>query len=151
MEHAEHDIRVPKGALLAAFGLVLFALAAATTSRVTGYGTAHMTLPAAVESRDLLFKDGEDGSVLVYDAADNQLLHKLAPGQSGFVRVVMRGMARERKIADIGPQPPFRITRYANGQLTLTDTANNRMIDLNAFGSSNLAAFAALITTDGSK
>ena len=152
MDHAEHDIRIPRGALIAAAGLVLFALIAVATSRLTGYGVAHMTLPAMVQSIDLQFEDDADGNVLVFDARDHKLLHLLPPGESGFVRVVLRGMARERKLASIGSAPPFRLARYENGQLTLTDTANNRLIDLNAFGSSNLAAFAQLMKkTDGSK
>jgi putative photosynthetic complex assembly protein len=105
-----------------------------------------------VESRTLQFEDAADGSVLVYDASDRKLLDSLPPGESGFVRVVLRSLARERKLASIGSEPPFRLARFENGQLTLTDTANNKQIDLNAFGSSNLAAFARLMKKqDGSK
>ncbi|MCK7474793.1 MAG: hypothetical protein MZV49_17335 [Rhodopseudomonas palustris] len=45
------------------------------------------------------------------------------------------------------------MARHDDGQLTLTDTANNKVIDLNAFGATNQAAFARLIdkTKDGSK
>jgi putative photosynthetic complex assembly protein len=152
MDEAAHDIKVPKGALLAAAALVLFAITATATSRLTGVGSVHMTLPAMVESRTLQFEDAADGSVLVYDASDRKLLDSLPPGESGFVRVVLRSLARERKLASIGSEPPFRLARFENGQLTLTDTANNKQIDLNAFGSSNLAAFARLMKKqDGSK
>ncbi|WP_411194510.1 photosynthetic complex assembly protein PuhC [Rhodopseudomonas sp. BAL398] len=138
--------------MIAAAAVVFLALAAATTARLTGYGVTHMTLPAMVESIDLQFEDDAAGNVLVFDARDHKLLHSLPPGESGFVRVVLRGMARERMLASIGSEPPFRLARYENGQLTLTDTANNRLIDLNAFGSSNLAAFAQLMKKpDGSK
>jgi putative photosynthetic complex assembly protein len=151
MDEAEHDIKVPKGALLAAAALVLFAITATATSRLTGVGSVHMTLPAMVESLTLQFDDAADGSVLVYDAGDRKLLASLPPGESGFVRVVLRSLARERKLAAIGSEPPFRLALFENGQLTLTDTANNRQIDLNAFGSSNLAAFARLMKKqDGS-
>jgi len=124
---------------------VLFALAAVTTVRITGVGGVHMTLPAAVESRDLRFEDGRTGAVLVYDANDKQLVDTLAPGSNGFIRVVLRGLARERKLGDIGAQPPFRLTRFVNGQITLTDTSTNKQIDLVAFGSSNAEAFARLL------
>jgi putative photosynthetic complex assembly protein len=151
MDEAAHEIRIPKGALLAAGALVLFALTATATARFTGVGTVQMTLPAMVESLDLQFEDSPDGALLVYDANDRKLLHSLAPGESGFVRVVLRGLARERMLASIGREPPFRLARFENGQLTLTDTANKKQIDLNAFGSSNLAAFARLMKKqDGS-
>src|SRR5271165_3726326 len=93
MSEAIHEPVVPRGGIFAAAALILFALAAVTTVRLTGVGGAHFTLPAAVESRDLRFEDGEKGSVLVFDANDGRLVDKLAPGSNGFIRVVMRGLA----------------------------------------------------------
>ncbi|MGA7809644.1 photosynthetic complex assembly protein PuhC [Bradyrhizobium sp.] len=151
MSQAIHEPVVPRGWLFAAAALVLFSLAAATTVRVTGVGGAHMTLPAAVESRDLQFEDGEGGAVQVFDASNHRLIDTLAPGSNGFIRVVMRGLARERRLGDIGAQPPFRLTRYAGGQITLTDTSTGKQIDLGAFGSSNTQAFARLMTLRSAK
>jgi putative photosynthetic complex assembly protein len=131
--------------VLAAAALILFALATVTTVRITGVGGSHMTLPAAVESRDIQFEDGQNGAVLVFDAGDHRLMDTLAPGSNGFIRVVLRGLARERRLGDIGPQPPFRLTRYAGGQITLTDTSTGKQIDLGAFGSTNTEAFARLM------
>ena len=149
MSEAIQEPVVPKGGVLAAAALVLFSLAAVTTVRLTGMGGVHMTLPAAVESRDLQFADGNNGAVLVYDARDHQLVDTLAPGSNGFIRVVMRGLARERRLGDIGAQPPFRLTRYAGGQITLTDTSTGKQIDLGAFGSTNTEAFARLMKLHG--
>jgi putative photosynthetic complex assembly protein len=140
---------VPKGGVLAAAALILFSLATVATVRLTGMGEVHMTLPAAVQSRDLQFADGDNGTVLVYDARDHQLVDTLAPGTNGFIRVVMRGLARERRLGDIGAQPPFRLTRYAGGQITLTDTSTGKQIDLGAFGSTNTEAFARLMNLHG--
>ena len=151
MSEAIHEPVVPRGGIFAAAALILFALAAVTAARLTGVGGAHMTLPAAVESRDLRFEDGEKGSVLVIDANDSQLVDTLAPGSNGFIRVVMRGLARERRLGDIGAQPPFRLTRYAGGQITLTDTSTGKQIDLGAFGSTNTEAFARLMNLRSAK
>jgi len=145
MSQAIHEPVVPRAGVFAAAALVLFALTAVTTVRLTGVGGVHMALPAAVENRDLQFEDGKNGAVLVFDATDHQLVDTLAPGSNGFIRVVMRGLARERKLGDIGAQPPFRLTRYAGGQITLTDTSTGKQIDLGAFGSSNTEAFARLM------
>jgi putative photosynthetic complex assembly protein len=149
MSQAVHEPVVPKGGVFAAAALVLFALASVTTVRLTGVGEVHMTLPAAVQSRDLQFADGHNGAVLVYDATDHRLIDTLAPGSNGFIRVVLRGLARERRLGDIGSQPPFRLTRYASGQITLTDTSTGKQIDLGAFGSSNTEAFARLMNLHG--
>ena len=140
---------VPKGGVLAAVALVVFALAAVVTVRLTGVGAARMTLPAAVEVRDLRFEDGTNGAVLVYDANDHRLVDTLAPGSNGFIRVVLRGLVRERKLGDICAQPPFRLTRFAHGQITLTDTSSNKQIYLAAFGSRHTYAFARLIYLRG--
>ena len=149
MSHAIQEPVVPKGGIIAAAALVLFLLATVTTVRLTGTGGVHMTLPAAVESREFQFADGQNGTVLVYDARDRQLVDTLAPGSNGFIRVVLRGLARERKLGDIGQQPPFRLTRFVNGQITLTDTSTGKQIDLDAFGSANTEAFARLMKLKG--
>ena len=146
---AIHEPLVPKSWIVSACALVLFSLAAVTAVRLTGVGGTRMKLPAMVESRDLLFEDGKNGAVLVFDARDHTLIDSLAPGTNGFVRVVLRGLARERRLGDIGRQPPFRIARFENGQMTLTDTATNKQIDLVAFGSSNSEAFTRLMSLNG--
>jgi putative photosynthetic complex assembly protein len=145
MSQAVQEPLIAKGGILAGCGLVLFALAAVTTSRLTGVGDVRMSVPAIVESRDLNFMDGQGGAVLVLDHRDGRVIETLPPGSNGFIRVVMRGLARERKLGDIGPQPPFRLSRHANGQLTLTDTTSGRKVDLDAFGAANLGAFARLM------
>lgn len=149
MSHAIQEPVVPKGGIIAAAALVLFSLATVTTVRLTGTGGVHMTLPAVVESREFQFADGQNGAVLVYDARDRQLVDTLAPGSNGFIRVVLRGLARERKLGDIGQQPPFRLTRFVNGQIMLTDTSTGKQIDLDAFGSANTDAFARLMKLKG--
>ena len=67
------------------------------------------------------------------------------PDTNGFVRGVMRGMARDRLSRHIGQAPPFRLSRDARGKLWLQDTATSRLIDLEAFGEGNRAAFAAFL------
>ena len=146
-----HEPVVPKGGVLAGAALILFALAAVTTVRLTGVGGTHMVLQTAIESRDLQFEDGKNGAVLVFDAKDHQLVDTLAPGSNGFIRVVLRGLARERRLGDIGAQPPFRLTRFESGQITLTDTSTSKQIDLGAFGSTNAEAFARLMNMRSAK
>jgi len=145
MSEAAHNLNVPKGALIAAAAVVLFTIAAAATASLTGIGHSRMTPPAMVESVDLNFEDGADGTVLVYRTADRSLVKTLQPGNSGFVRVVLHGLARERQIAGVGSKPSFQLARYVNGQYTLTDPTIKKVIDLNAFGADNLRAFTQLM------
>jgi putative photosynthetic complex assembly protein len=149
MSETVYEPLIPTGGLLAGGALVLFALLAVTTARLTGAGGTRMVLPAAIEIRDLNFADGDHGTVLVYDFQSKQLVDTLAPGSNGFIRVVLRGLARERRLAEIGAEPPFRLTRFVNGQLTLTDTSSGKQIDLAAFGAANVGAFARLMMAGG--
>jgi putative photosynthetic complex assembly protein len=148
MSEAAHDYNVPKGALIAAAAILSFTIAIAAMSRLTGIGYSSMTPPAMVESLDLNFEDGPDGTIMVYRAEDHSLLRALQPNESGFVRVVMHGLARERQLAGIGRQPPFQLARYVNGQYTLTDPSTKKVIDLGAFGADNRRAFARLMPED---
>ena len=49
----------------------------------------------------------------------------------------------------IGNQPPFQLSLWPDGQLSLTDTATGRSIELTAFGSINRAAFLPLLKAGG--
>ncbi|ABE40949.1 photosynthetic complex assembly protein PuhC [Rhodopseudomonas pseudopalustris] len=148
MSEAAHNLSVPKGALIGAAAIVLFAIGAGATVRLTGYGHSHMTPPAIVESMDLTFEDSPDGVVNIYRASDHTLVRAIHPGESGFVRVAMRGLARERMLASVGSAPPFQLARHVNGQYTLTDSATKKVIDLNAFGADNLRAFSQLMASN---
>ncbi|MCG6204813.1 phosphonate-binding protein [Rhodopseudomonas sp. HC1] len=145
MSEAAENFTVPKGALIGAAAIVLFAIGAGATVRLTGYGHSHMTPPAVVESMDLTFEDSSNGLVNIYRANDHTLVRVIHPGESGFVRVAMRGLARERMVAGVGSEPPFVLARHSNGQYTLTDTATRKVLDLNAFGADNLRAFSQLM------
>ena len=59
----------------------------------------------------------------------------IEPGQqTGFIRGVMRGLARERRMRGIGDAPPFNLSLWRDGELSLTDSATGRSIELTAFG-----------------
>jgi putative photosynthetic complex assembly protein len=102
-----------------------------------------------VASRDLRFLDRDDGGVAVYSAPDGRLVHVLPHGTNGFARGVLRGLARDRRRSDIGSEQAFRLVRFADGRLSLDDPATGRRIDLDAFGPTNVAVFARLLTQEG--
>jgi putative photosynthetic complex assembly protein len=94
---------------------------------------------------DLRFRDQADGSVRITRAVDDGLAGTVHPGEGGFIRGVMRGLARDRISRHIGEQPPFRLALSGTGQLTLFDTATGRLIDLESFGQGNRASFFDLL------
>jgi putative photosynthetic complex assembly protein len=132
----------PLHALLLVLGLtVVFA----GIARLSGLGVLRMPEAAIVQYRDLRFTDRADGSVGILDASNDAIILIIEPGQGGFIRGVMRGRARERRLGEFGSEPPFRLARHADGRLTLEDTATKIKIVLSSFGPSNAEAFARLL------
>jgi len=103
--------------------------------------------PVAVA--ELSFTDRADGSVAVSDSGDGRPIATLLPGQDGFVRSVLRGLAHDRIRHHIGASAPFRLSEIDHGQLFLVDTATNRVIDLQAFGPDNRDAFRRFLRPAG--
>jgi putative photosynthetic complex assembly protein len=137
------DRSLPRGALAAAAGLIVLAIAGAAYGRLGGHTTA--APPAnAIETRELRFTDRADGAVVITEE-DGDLVTVVAPGTNGFLRGVLRGLAQERMRRDLGPETPFQLTRWSDGRLSLADPVTDRHVYLEAFGPSNVAPFAALL------
>lgn len=156
MNHA-HETMLPRGALALAAAMVLGALTVTTAARVFGLPPSASPVllreaghVAPIETRDLTFTDRPDGSVMIGDADVGGAAGVIAPGSnSGFIRGVMRGMARERHKWGLGASQPFRLTLWRDGELSLADQATGRVIELTAFGATNRAAFASLLRDGG--
>lgn len=149
-----HENTVPRPALVLAGALVALTLALTTLVRVGVLPREAVPATerarqgvAARQVRHLTFADRADGAVVVGDADSGQTLTVLkGEGDGGgFVRGVMRGMARERRMKGLGATPPFNLTQWADGALTLRDPATGRAVELGAFGATNRAAFARFL------
>lgn len=155
MSHAHsHENTVPAPALAAAAALVGFALVMTATVKlgwldreaVPSVERAQGAV-APVARRSLNFADRPDGSVLITDATSGAAVGAVAAGseQGGFIRGVMRGLARERHMNGIGAAPPFTLTLWQDGSLSLVDEGTGRSVELGGFGADNRAAFLALL------
>jgi putative photosynthetic complex assembly protein len=153
MSH-DHASMMPRGSVPLCLAMVGLTLVAATVVRVGGIAPSASPVlmraadhVAPVASRDLRFRDRADGAVTIEDVSNGRPAGLVGPGtKSGFIRGVMRGLARDRYKRGIGDGPPFRLTAWRDGELSLTDLATGRTLELTAFGSTNRAAFAALLT-----
>lgn len=139
-----HPDGVPRGILRGAAILIGFGLLAAGLARQTDIGTLHMPAASAVDTLALRFEDRPDGSVAVLDARDGGAIYVVQPGSFGFIRSTLRGLARERRRADLDGTTPFTLTRWSDGTVSLADGATNRRVNLDAFGPDNARAFAQL-------
>lgn len=96
--------------------------------------------------KDLFFRDLPDGSVGVIAANNGEVIAKVS-GQAGFVRGILRAMARERRIRQIISDDAFILTSHSDGRLILLDPATQNRIDLESFGRDNAAEFAAFLNS----
>jgi len=141
-----HNAQFPKLPLYTAAALIGTTLILVTITRLTGFGDLRTPQTAIVAERELRFQDMQDGGITVFDAANQQIVERVAPGTNGFLRGTLRGLARERKREGIGQEIAFRLTGRSDGRLLLEDPATRRLIDLGSFGPTNAAVFARLLT-----
>jgi putative photosynthetic complex assembly protein len=139
----------PRPILFAVGGMLAMVTVVAGLSRLEG-GVTEVPHSTPVLQRDLRFEDRADGGVTVRDAHDDHVV-TVVTGQAGFLRATMRGLAQQRLREDLGEAPPFRLTQWADGRLTLDDLADHRHIELEAFGVTNEGVFAGLLDADAAK
>jgi putative photosynthetic complex assembly protein len=153
MSHAhDHDPTVPP-AVLAGIGMLLATTLAFTAA--TSWGLlSRSAVPAdsradaqvgASEQRELRFADRADGAVVVSDAATGATVSVVEYGQGGFVRATLRRLARQRAARGIGSEPPFVLTRWENGALSLSDPQTGVSAELYGFGADHVRAFAMML------
>jgi putative photosynthetic complex assembly protein len=155
MSGHHHDMSFPREALLGATGLVVLALIGTVAVRMgvlpevaNPQAMRAESNTRVVQSRDLLFLDVE-GDVVVKDLAGANVAVIKPDSEQGFVRGVMRGLARERRLREASVETPFRLQLWSDHGLTLTDLATGRQIELGGFGDTNRQAFAVMLPQGG--
>ena len=148
----DHDMTVPKEALIAAGALILFILCltgAVSWGLLPQEGNPELSRAAAnvvpAEERNLLFADRADGAVLVSDAETGELVKVIGFGEEGFTRATMRRLAKRRAAYGAGAEAPFTLTRWGNGALSLRDPETGETAELHGFGADHSSAFAEML------
>ncbi len=99
-----------------------------------------------IAKKTLYFRDLPSGAVGVFSADNGQMIAQVE-GQAGFVRGILRALARDRRMRQISSDDAFELVSRSDGRLTLIDLATNNRIDLESFGKDNAAEFAAFLNT----
>ena len=151
MSHGVDTEAFPRGALVGAAVLISVTILLAAGTRLGLLSPPQTAADARAEARvmpvvshDLRILDQADGTVLIRDLGGSADI-VIAPGSNNFIRGVMRGLARDRRLRGLDSTPPFTLTRYSDGELTLEDTATGRRIELGGFGPTNRDAFDRLL------
>lgn len=145
--------RFPKSALYAAGALIAVSILTVGSIRI-GVLPAPETAPQSRErrhvtptvQREFRFEDRADGALLVTDVAANKVAFIFMPGtNTGFIRGVMRGLMRERRLHEVPRVGSVVVAQWSDGALTLEDKSTGRILELGSFGHTNRAAFAQLL------
>ena len=104
----------------------------------------HQPDAQVIAKKTLHFRDLPSGAVGVISADNGQMIAQVE-GQAGFIRGILRAMARDRRMRQITSDDAFELVSRSDGRLTLIDLATNHRIDLESFGKDNAAEFAAFL------
>jgi putative photosynthetic complex assembly protein len=129
----------------APFLIILFVVALAAGITIDEWRSGNIGQSRALESRDLVFQRQANGTMAVSSAGDGSLVTTLPSAEEGFVAMTIKSMTRERRKFNVAETEPYRLTRWQNGRLSLTDPVTGIRIELIAFGSTNITAFAQLL------
>ena len=140
VEAAPPSLRLP---LFAIGALVVVSLVGTAAVRWSGMNISDPDAPVLM-TRSLQFEDRPDGGIDVSDAQSRQRVQTVV-GEAGFVRGTLRGLARERRRAGVGPTEPFELIAHTDGRLTLVDPSTTRRVDLESFGPTNMSEFVRLL------
>lgn len=134
---------------LAAMGiLVVFTVIVTAFAAWTGTGKRYAPSAEIVSAAELRFEDRTDGVVAVLDGETGAEIAIYGIDEGVFVRSVMRGIARQRRLRGDLSQGPVRLSQHANGELWLSDPAHEIHIYLGAFGRDNHRAWTQLLGRD---
>ncbi|MEM8606155.1 MAG: photosynthetic complex assembly protein PuhC [Myxococcota bacterium] len=140
--HHVHEQKVPRGALIGAAVVIVIAISLAAMGRAN---RVEAPLPTVAQSVSLQFADLPNGGVAVRSADGSREIMTLEPESGGFVRGVLRGMFRTRKLESIGREAPFLLGRSDDGRFVLQDPETGHSVELRSFGQTNYESFNRLM------
>ncbi|WP_157961656.1 photosynthetic complex assembly protein PuhC [Acuticoccus kandeliae] len=142
------NIPVPSRAVLGVAALLGFAFVSVALARIEKVSATPIPFAPVAETQILQFTDRADGAVLAL-REDGTVQAVIAPETGGFVRGVLRALVRSRAQLGLGREDGgFALNRLSDGHITLSDPATGQQVDLGAFGPTNQAAFAAIMTPE---
>ncbi|MBA4797661.1 photosynthetic complex assembly protein PuhC [Rhizobium rosettiformans] len=141
--------RLPRGLFFGLVGLLAFTAGAIVFGQTTGLGLVKQQLGAPVAIRDLMITRSTSDFVVVTDVATRREIASYGPQAGGFVRGSLRAFERMRQVAKVPFETPYRLIKWEAGAVSLSDIGTGERIYLDAFGPDNVAAFEALLGSQG--
>jgi putative photosynthetic complex assembly protein len=123
-------------------GLIGFAIAATAFGMTTGIGVMRNTYGEPQAIRDIA-SPGRMTRRSRFRRTTGAGDLTLAPDRGRFRARLARALSRMRLVAGTPQDQAYRLIRWENGSVSLSDTATGERIYLNAFGPDNAAAYEA--------
>lgn len=143
--------RFPRLPLVLGLGLIGFTVSAIAFGMTTGIGVMRDVTGKPHAIRDITIAGTHDTEITIFDARSGETITTLSPSEGGFVRGSLRGLTRLRQVAGTPLDQPYRIIKWENGAVSLSDTATGERIYLNAFGPDHAAAYEQLLASRGNE
>ena len=142
---------IPRGALIGIGLMLAGTIALAGITHATN--AQHVTMPPthAVATIDLAFQDLPGGGIAVTEAGTARAVETIAPETGHFLRGIIRALVFGHRRAGEQGQTAFRLTRWADGRLSIADPVTRESFELEAFGSTNVAVFARFLDAPAKK
>ncbi|MDX2288141.1 MAG: photosynthetic complex assembly protein PuhC [Hyphomicrobiaceae bacterium] len=136
----------PKSALYGAATLIAFTFILVIGARIAGYKMDWVPEAVAVADRQIAFTTTAEGNVEVRDFGTGKILGFYDRDENAFVRTVMLGLMHDRSLTRPDDKTtPFRITRWHDGRVSVSDPVSGRSIELAAFGRNQVETFEKLL------
>lgn len=100
----------------------------------------------ALATRVLAVEDADQGTVIVRDAKTGENIATYKHGEGSFFRATLRTLVNDRRHKGLTLDGNFRLEAHSGHQLFLIDEISGKTLSMNAFGPTNTAVFAALIS-----
>ena len=139
------DALIPRWAMRAVAALLALLLIGIGSARLSGWDPS-VKPGALLLERSLRFTDAADGAIVVTDVIEARTLATMR-GEQGFLRGVLRGLARDRRQHGVGAEAPYLLSLHDDGRLLITDPSTGQRIDLASFGVDNAAVFSQWLPT----
>lgn len=135
---------VPRPIMIGIAILIVSSMALAVLGRLSREAANEAQPPIVAESQELRFETAPDGTITVI-ATDDTTIAALKRGEDGFVRVVLQSLRYQRHRQAQDQDAAFRLLRFPDGRLRLSDPTTGSHVNLNAFGDDNLSNFEPIL------
>ncbi|MBD0864159.1 MAG: pullulanase [Rhodobacteraceae bacterium] len=142
----QHDHNLINRAMVLAICVMLFlTLGFVTYARLTDRLLEGIpTEVPFVRERAVTLTTEHNGAALII-AEDGHVIADIAAGKGGFIATIDRVVRRERTVNRVMQGAPILIRERADGRIVVYDPTTDWSAELNAFGPSNVQAFAQLL------